>query len=254
MVYSTLLSLPQSYFENPYNVMIIPAFSLAESVLNPENCTGLRPCVEKSLSSSWLRNRALTLYPQTREELVDCLNKNRCEFFRPYTKTHVSILHILHFRTIFQPTGQRFPRMCLTLPFPASERSTWSPTACWRERVTCLSSMSVSSTMVATRYSGLSIFVTEAMSSTCFLTLLLRICRIHRILGEWIEWLDPTMPIATWMGWERERMACIGCTEDCYMICVTTRRMRVASCCVFLRRSDVIVQQRQAQRNEGSEV
>ncbi|KAM7454219.1 hypothetical protein BLSTO_05027 [Blastocystis sp. subtype 1] len=48
MVYSTLLSLPQSYFENPYNVMIIPAFSLAESVLNPENCTGLRPCVKKS--------------------------------------------------------------------------------------------------------------------------------------------------------------------------------------------------------------
>ena len=49
MVYSTLLSLPQSYFENPYNVMIIPAFSLAESVLNPENCTGIKPCVEKSL-------------------------------------------------------------------------------------------------------------------------------------------------------------------------------------------------------------
>ena len=96
MVYSTLLSLPQSYFENPYNVMIIPAFSLAESVLNPENCTGLKPCVEKSFFPSWLRNRALTLYPQTREELVDCLNKNRCEFFRPYTKTHVSIITLSH--------------------------------------------------------------------------------------------------------------------------------------------------------------
>ena len=91
MVYSTLLSLPQSYFENPYNVMIIPAFSLAESVLNPENCTGLKPCVEKSLISFSFRYRALTLYPQTREELVDCLNKNRCEFFRPYTKTHVPL-------------------------------------------------------------------------------------------------------------------------------------------------------------------
>ena len=243
MVYSTLLSLPQSYFENPYNVMIIPAFSLAESVLNPENCTGIKPCVEKSPFLSWLRHRALTLYPQTKEELVDCLNKNRCTHFRPYTKTHVPIYHSLSPRTIFPPTGQRFPRMCLTLPFPASERSHSSPMWWSRNGSTSPSSMSVSLTTVATRCSGLSIFVTRDMNTTCFPTVSLRICRIQSPISFLSSSIDPFTLTSIWMDWKRAIRACTICTCASCTICATMREMRAESFCVSLRRSDVIVQQ-----------
>ena len=50
MLYSSLLNLPQSYFENPYNVMIIPNIFLSQTVLRHLNCTDLKTCVEKFIS------------------------------------------------------------------------------------------------------------------------------------------------------------------------------------------------------------
>ena len=199
MVYSTLLSLPQSYFENPYNVMIIPAFSLSESVLNPENCTGIKPCVEKSFSLPSLMNRALTLYPQTKEELVDCLNKNRCTHFRPYTKTHVLSLPFLSSRTIFLPIGPLFPRMCLTRPFHVSERSHSNPMSWSSDGSISHSSMSVSSTMVVTRCNGLNIFVTRDMNTMCFRMGLLRTCLIQSLLSLLSSSIDQYMLTSIWM-------------------------------------------------------
>lgn len=40
------MTLPPSYYSNPYSVMIIPAFFLSKSVLDPEYCKDLKSCVE----------------------------------------------------------------------------------------------------------------------------------------------------------------------------------------------------------------
>ena len=44
--YQVLMTLPPSYYANPYSVMIIPAFFLSKSVLDPEYCKDLKSCVE----------------------------------------------------------------------------------------------------------------------------------------------------------------------------------------------------------------
>lgn len=44
--YPVLMTLPPSYYANPYNVMIIPAFFLSKNVLDSEYCKDLKSCVE----------------------------------------------------------------------------------------------------------------------------------------------------------------------------------------------------------------
>ena len=52
MVYSSLMNLPQSYFENPYNAMIIPSIFLSQTMRYHLNCTDLKTCVEKFIIHS----------------------------------------------------------------------------------------------------------------------------------------------------------------------------------------------------------
>lgn len=46
------MDLPRHFYSNPYNVMIIPAFSIARSVLDPHRCSSFERCVRSYVRSS----------------------------------------------------------------------------------------------------------------------------------------------------------------------------------------------------------
>ena len=71
--YATLTHLPPSFLANPYNVMIVPAFSLPASVLNPRECKSLQTCIETYLTGWTLTARAMKFYPETKRELITCI-------------------------------------------------------------------------------------------------------------------------------------------------------------------------------------
>lgn len=95
--YATLTHLPPSFLANPYNVMIVPAFSLPASVLNPRECKSLQTCIETYLTGWTLTARAMKFYPETKRELITCIKKRGCTIFRPQSLTHVPISHSLSF-------------------------------------------------------------------------------------------------------------------------------------------------------------
>ena len=89
--YTTLSSLPPSYYLNPYNVMIIPAFSLSKSVLDPTQCDTLQSCVESLFSLLAVMSSVIHHYPNTKEDLMTCLDSRNCTIFRRNPKCHVSV-------------------------------------------------------------------------------------------------------------------------------------------------------------------
>ena len=168
--------------------MIIPAFSLSTTVLNPANCTSFRACIESYESRESLTTSAITFYPQTKEDLVKCMNRDECSVFRPKTLTHVSLLFLLHDRTISLKTGPLFLRKHSTLQFPALRSGSWSPTWWSRDGRACRCLTVALSTMVTTRTNGSSIFVISVMSSMFSLRVMLWICpiRCNSRLRPWV--------------------------------------------------------------------
>ncbi|KAK8811692.1 glycosyltransferase-like protein LARGE1 [Blastocystis sp. ATCC 50177/Nand II] len=76
--YQTLITLPQTYLANPYNVMIVPAFSMPPNYFYSRKCTTLQSCIELVMQD----------YPETKSDMVRCLRSSGCTIFRPLSLTH----------------------------------------------------------------------------------------------------------------------------------------------------------------------
>lgn len=75
--YQDIITLPPPILRNEHLAIILPAFSLKSSAI--EDCSSFQDCVEKAIS----------LLPQTKEQLAACIDREECTTFRPETLTHV---------------------------------------------------------------------------------------------------------------------------------------------------------------------
>lgn len=89
--YQTLITLPQAYLANPYNVMIVPAFSMPPNYFYSRKCTTLQSCIELCLLPRRLTPSVMQDYPETKSDMVRCLRSSGCTIFRPLSLTHVRL-------------------------------------------------------------------------------------------------------------------------------------------------------------------
>ena len=90
--YQTLITLPKTYLANPYNVMIVPAFSMPPNYFYSRKCTTLQSCIELCFLLLLLTSSVLRDFPETKSEMVKCLRSLGCTIFRPLSLTHVLFL------------------------------------------------------------------------------------------------------------------------------------------------------------------
>lgn len=95
--------------------MILPAFSLKSSVI--EDCSSFQDCVEKAIS----------VLPQTKEQLAACIDREECTTFRPETLTHVFGVEAVFRRIIWWMDGTVSRLRCVLCLKAASTMSSKSP-------------------------------------------------------------------------------------------------------------------------------
>ena len=176
---------------------------------------------------------AITFYPQTKEDLVKCMNRNECSVFRPKTLTHVLFLFPLHDRTISLMIGPLFLRKHSTLQFHALRSASWNPTWWLRDGRACRCLTVALSTMVTTRTNGSNIFVISVTSSMYSLRVMLWICRIrcNSRLYPWVLDLVLQRP-STRVLW-KEMWRFFTSTDVSCMRSVMKARTKAGSFCVY---------------------
>ena len=93
--YQTLITLPRTYLANPYNVMIVPAFSMPPNYFYSRKCTTLQSCIELCALPRRLTPSVMQDYPETKSDMAKCLRSHGCTIFRPLSLTHV-LFPLLH--------------------------------------------------------------------------------------------------------------------------------------------------------------
>ena len=112
--YQDIVTLPAPILRNEHLAMILPAFSLKSSVI--EDCSSFQDCVEKAIS----------VLPQTKEQLAACIDRGECTTFRPETLTHVFGVETVFHRIIWWMDGTASRLLCVLCSKAASTMSSKS--------------------------------------------------------------------------------------------------------------------------------
>ena len=116
--YQDIVTLPAPILRNEHLAMILPAFSLKSSVI--EDCSSFQDCVEKAIS----------VLPQTKEQLAACIDREECTTFRPETLTHVFGMETMFLRIIWWMGGTASRLLC-ALCSKAASITSFKSLICW---------------------------------------------------------------------------------------------------------------------------
>ena len=96
-LYKELVHLPPRLLDSKRTAIIVPAFFLTRNEIL-SNCSTVLSCAKLCWSACVIKSRSNNTFPRNKNELVDCLRKEKCFSKKQKALTHVQMRRVIDHR------------------------------------------------------------------------------------------------------------------------------------------------------------